>query len=112
MLMSTSRWMAAIASSTWSSSRSSGPFTAATMQNSLAPIFSVCLAASTSSGMLSVTARTGDSKSPDCEQKWQSSGQPPVLSEMIPSRLTSTPQYFTRTSCASCKSSGSSSSPN
>ena len=35
-----------------------------------------CLAARTSSGMLSHTERTGEVNWPDCEQKWQSSGQP------------------------------------
>ena len=51
MLMSTSAWMALMPSSTWLSSRSSGPRTAATMQNSDAPVDAVCFAASTSSGM-------------------------------------------------------------
>ena len=35
--------------------------------------------------------RTGEAKRPDCEQKWQSSGQPPVLRLMMPSTSTSGP---------------------
>ena len=45
---------------TWASNRSSGPRTAATMQNSVAPDFAVCLAASTRLGMSSHALRTGD----------------------------------------------------
>src|SRR3712207_7274344 len=48
-------------------------------------------AASTSDGMSSQTARTGELNSPDCEQKWQSSGQPPVFSDTMPSTSTSGP---------------------
>ena len=106
MEMSTSSWMAVTASATWSSSCWVGPFTAATMQNSDAPIFSDCFAASTSSLMSRVTERTGDSNRPDWEQKWQSSGQPPVFREMMPSRETSTPQCLMRTWCARSSSSG------
>ena len=73
------------------------------MQNSVAPVFAVCLAASTSIGMSSHAARTGESNSPDWLQKWQSSGQPPVLSETIPSTSTSGPHHRIRTSCASCE---------
>ena len=58
------------------------------MQNSLAPVAAVCLAARTSSGTFSHTERTGEVNCPDCEQKWQSSGQPPVLSETMPSTST------------------------
>ncbi|SKZ79280.1 Uncharacterised protein [Mycobacteroides abscessus subsp. abscessus] len=75
------------------------------MQNSVAPVFAVCLAASTSDGMSIHALRTGDAKSPDCEQKWQSSGQPPVLSEMMPSTSTSGPHHRIRTSWATCSSS-------
>ena len=74
------------------------------MQNSVAPVSAVCLAASTSDGMSSHAARTGESNRPDCEQKWQSSGQPPVLSETMPSTSTSGPHQRIRTSWASCSS--------
>jgi hypothetical protein len=73
-LMSTAARIAATPSRICSMSLSSGPRTAATMQNSLAPVAAVCLAARTSSGMLSHTERTGEVNWPDCEQKWQSSG--------------------------------------
>ena len=49
------------------------------MQNSVAPVAAVSTAALTSDGMSSQAARTGEGNRPDCEQKWQSSGQPPVL---------------------------------
>ena len=68
------------------------------MQNSLAPVAAVALAARTNSGMLSQTERTGDVNCPLWLQKWQSSGQPPVLSEMMPSTSTLGPWYFIRTS--------------
>ena len=71
------------------------------MQNSVAPVAAVSRAASTSDGMSSRTARTGVSKRPDCEQKWQSSGQPPVLIETMPSTSTSGPHQRIRTSWAS-----------
>ena len=77
--MSTAAWIAATPSRTWVISRSSGPRTAATMQNSVAPVAAVSSAALTSSGMSSQTERTGEVNCPDCEQKWQSSGQPPVF---------------------------------
>ena len=73
------------------------------MQNSVAPVFAVCLAASTSDGMSSHAERTGEANRPDCEQKWQSSGQPPVLSETMPSTSTSGPHQRIRTSWASCE---------
>ena len=103
--MSTASRMAATPSRTWAISRSSGPRTAATMQNSVAPVAAVWRAASTSEGMSSRTARTGLSKRPDCEQKWQSSGQPPVLTLTIPSTSTSGPHQRMRTSCASASAS-------
>ena len=105
--MSTSLRMASMPAATCASSRSSGPRTAATMQNSVAPDFAVCLAASTRLGMSSHALRTGEAKSPDCEQKWQSSGQPPVLRLMMPSTSTSGPHHFIRTSCASASRSSS-----
>ncbi len=74
------------------------------MQNSVAPVFAVCLAASTSVGTSSHAERTGESNSPDWEQKWQSSGHPPVFSEMIPSTSTSGPHQRIRTSWASASS--------
>jgi hypothetical protein len=39
------------------------------MQNSVAPVAAVCRAASTSAGMSSQTARTGEVNRPDWEQK-------------------------------------------
>ena len=86
---------------TWAISRSSGPRTAATMQNSVAPVLAVCLAASTRLGMSSQALRTGEENRPDCEQKWQSSGQPPVFRLMMPSTSTSGPHQRMRTSWAS-----------
>ncbi len=80
------------------------------MQNSVAPVFAVSLAASTSSGMFSHTDRTGDSNLPDWEQKWQSSGQPPVFSDTMPSTSTSGPHQRIRTSWASASRSSSRSS--
>ena len=97
MLMSTSSRIAAMPAATCAISRGVGPRTAATMQNSVAPVFAVCFAASTSDGMSSHAERTGESNSPDCEQKWQSSGQPPVFSETIPSTSTSGPHQRIRT---------------
>ena len=91
--MSTAAWMAATPSRIWFISRSSGPRTAATMQNSVAPVARVCSAALTSSGMSSHTERTGEVNWPDWLQKWQSSGQPPVLRETIPSTSTSGPHH-------------------
>ena len=76
------------------------------MQNSVAPVAAVSLAALTSCGMSSQTERTGEVNWPDWLQKWQSSGQPPVLREMIPSTSTSGPQCFIRTAWASSSSSG------
>ena len=114
MLISTSALIATIASRTCAIRRRSGPRTAATRQNSVAPVAAVSRAASTSAGMSSRTARTGVSNRPDCEQKWQSSGQPPVLIDTIPSTSTAGPHHRIRTSCASAsasptRSSGSSS---
>ena len=58
-----------------------------------------------SDGMSNRTARTGVSNRPDCAQKWQSSGQPPVLMETIPSISTSGPHQRMRTSWASSSAS-------
>ena len=110
MLMSTALLMRSIANLIWFISLMSGPRTAATMQNSVAPVAAVSLAALTSSGMSSQTERTGEANWPDWVQKWQSSGQPPVLIEMMPSTSTDSPQYFTRTSCARASASGTASS--
>ncbi len=104
--MSTAAWMAATPSRICFISRSSGPRTAATMQNSVAPVAAVCFAASTSDGMSSQTERTGEVNRPDCEQKWQSSGQPPVFSETMPSTSTSGPHQRIRTSWASWSAAG------
>src|SRR3954471_20318407 len=104
-LISTASWIALTPSRTWFINRSSGPRTAATMQNSVAPVLAVSFAAVTSEGMSSQAERTGESKTPDCEQKWQSSGQPPVLSETMPSTSTSSPHHLTRTSWARSSSS-------
>ena len=75
MLMSTASLIAAMPAATWAISRSFGPRTAATMQNSVAPVFAVCLAASTSDGTSSQAERTGESNSPDWEQKWLPRGE-------------------------------------
>ena len=99
--MSTAARIAATPSRICAMSRSSGPRTAATMQNSVAPVAAVCTAASTRAGMSSQAARTGEENSPDCEQKWQSSGQPPVFTDTMPSTSTSGPHQRVRTSCAS-----------
>ena len=48
----------------------------------------------TSSGMFSHTERTGEVNWPDWLQKWQSSGQPPVFSDTMPSTSTSGPHHF------------------
>src|SRR5215831_15707369 len=109
-LISTSAAMARIAALTWDISFSSGPRTAATMQNSLAPVAAVAFAAATSSAMSSQTGRTGDANLPDCEQKWQSSGQPPVFTDTMPSTSTSGPHQRIRTACASESASSSRSS--
>lgn len=110
MLISTSLRIASMPAATWAINRSSGPRTAATMQNSVAPDLAVCLAASTRLGMSSQALRTGEANSPDCEQKWQSSGQPPVFRLMMPSTSTSGPHQRIRTSWASANSSSSRSS--
>ncbi len=85
--------------------RSSGPRTASTMQNSDAPAARVSPAAcSTSSVSAKGVALTGLSKRDDCEQKWQSSGQPPVLADRMPSTSTSGPHQANRTWWASAAS--------
>ena len=77
--------------------RSSGPRTASTMQNSEAPAALVSSAArSTSSASRNGVALTGVSNRDDCEQKWQSSGQPPVLADRMPSTSTSGPHQASR----------------
>ena len=103
--MSTASRIASMPAAICAISRSSGPRTAATMQNSVAPVFAVCLAASTRLGMSSHAPRTGEANRPDCEQKWQSSGQPPVLRLTMPSTSTSGPHQRIRTSWASASSS-------
>ena len=78
--------------------RSSGPRTASTMQNSEAPAALVSSAAcSTSSVSRKGVALTGVSNRDDWEQKWQSSGQPPVLADRMPSTSTSGPHQASRT---------------
>jgi hypothetical protein len=47
--------------------------------------------------MSSQALRTGDSNNPDCEQKWQSSGQPPVFKLIMPSTSISGPHHRIRT---------------
>ena len=69
MLISTSSLMRSIANLIWFISLMSGPRTAATMQNSVAPVAAVSFAALTSSGMSSQTPRTGESNRPDWLQK-------------------------------------------
>ena len=81
--------------------RSSGPRMASTMQNSVAPRAAVSLAAAmTSAVSRNGVACTGDSKLADWLQKWQSSGQPPVLAERMPSTSTVSPHHSSRTSWA------------
>ncbi len=85
--------------------RSSGPRTASTMQNSDAPAALVSSAAcSTSSVSRNGVALTGVSKRDDWEQKWQSSGHPPVLADRMPSTSTSGPHQARRTWWASAAS--------
>ena len=69
MWISTSLRIASIPAATWASRRSSGPRTAATMQNSVAPDLAVCLAASTRLGMSNHALRTGEANRPDWAQK-------------------------------------------
>ena len=84
-----------------------GPRTASTMQNSLAPNACVSSAAARiSSASRNGVALTGVSNLADCEQKWQSSGQPPVLADKMPSTSTSGPHQARRTSWASAASEG------
>ncbi len=78
--------------------RSSGPRTASTMQNSDAPAALVSSAArSTSPVSANGVALTGESNRDDWEQKWQSSGHPPVLADRMPSTSTSGPHQASRT---------------
>ena len=104
--MSTASRIAATPTRTCSMSFASGPRTAATMQNSVAPVAAVSTAALTSDGTSSHAARTGEANRPDWLQKWQSSGQPPVLRLTMPSTSTSGPQWRIRTSWASCEQLG------
>ena len=68
------------------------------MQNSDAPSSAVSrAAASTSSVSRNGVAFTGVSNADDWLQKWQSSGQPPVLAERMPSTSTSGPHQARRT---------------
>src|SRR3984957_7168058 len=99
--ISTSSRIAFTPSRSCAISRASGPRAAATMQNSVAPVARVRLAASTSSAMSSHTGRTGEENCPLWLQKWQSSGQPPVFSDTIPSTSTPGPPPVSRTSCPS-----------
>ena len=86
---------------------SSGPRTASTMQNSDAPMAAVSRAAAMSSSRSrNGVAWTTVSNCADCEQKWQSSGQPPVLAERMPSTSTSGPHHARRTSWASAARAG------
>ena len=99
--------IAATPSRIWLISRSSGPRTAATMQNSLRAGGGGLLGGVHQLGDVSHTERTGEVNWPDWLQKWQSSGQPPVLSETMPSTSTSGPHHVIRTSWASASSSSS-----
>ncbi len=96
-------------SRTWAISRSSGPRTAATMQNSVAPVAAVCSPPRRGPDV-EPHGPDGEVNTPDWEQKWQSSGQPPVLMDTMPSTSTSGPHHRIRTSCASCSACGRSSS--
>lgn len=73
MLISTSLRIASMPAATWAINRSSGPRTAATMQNSVAPDLAVCLAASTRLGMSSQALRTGRRTAPIASRN----GNPP-----------------------------------
>ncbi len=91
--------------------RSSGPRTANTMQNSDAPSLAVsAAAASTSSVSRNGVAWIWVSNLADWLQKWQSSGQPPVLADKMPSTSTSGPHQARRTSWASAARDGTASS--
>ncbi len=71
------------------------------MQNSDAPTaFTSAAAARTSAVSRKGVAFTGVSNREDWAQKWQSSGQPPVLADRIPSTSTSGPHQASRTSWA------------
>ena len=71
------------------------------MQNSEAPSSAVCRAASsTCSVSRNGVARTGVSNRDDWAQKWQSSGQPPVLADRMPSTSTVSPHQARRVSWA------------
>ena len=67
------------------SRRSSGPRTATTMQNSVAPAACERRAASSMPSTSSQAARTGVGKRADWQQKSQSSRQPPVLADTMDS---------------------------
>src|SRR3978361_1286743 len=62
--MSTAARIAATPSRTWDISRLSGPRTAATMQNSVAPVAAVSLAASTRDGVYSQGGAAGGGELP------------------------------------------------
>src|SRR4051794_1145247 len=99
--------MSGTASTTRASVRSSGPRRATTMQNSDAPSRAVSSAAARSSSWPgSGGARTTEEKRADWLQNPQSSGQPPVLAEMIPSTSTVGPHQSRRTSWANAASGG------
>lgn len=68
-LIPTASRIARTAALTWDISRSSGPRTAATVQNSVAPVAAVAFAASTGSATSSQPGRTGEENLPDWEQK-------------------------------------------
>ena len=78
----------------------------AQMREGVAAIHAACdINVAASLGMLSQALRTGEENRPDWEQKWQSSGQPPVFRLMMPSTSTSGPHQRMRTSWASASSS-------
>lgn len=110
MLISTSLRIASMPAATWAINRSSGPahrgHDAELGGAGLGGLFGRLDQA----GYVQPGAAHREANSPDCEQKWQSSGQPPVFRLMMPSTSTSGPHQRIRTSWASANSSSSRSS--